>query len=99
MNVAHGAPSSPKRSRGQWHGGRMRVARLVLSSVLILASSSRLISQQSTATPQRDPQALAVLKQTVTAMGSSVPGHSAATGEYSITAWYEAEVCTVKSRN
>ncbi|PYU46190.1 MAG: hypothetical protein DMG54_04045 [Acidobacteria bacterium] len=74
----------------------MRVARLVLSSVLILASSSRLISQQSTATPQRDPQALAVLKQTVTAMGSSVPGDSTATGTVTITAGSDTEVGTIK---
>jgi len=47
----------------------MRVARLILSFVLMLTSSRRLNSQQSTSSPQRDPQALAVLQQAVAAMG------------------------------
>jgi hypothetical protein len=46
----------------------MRVARLILLFILI-ASSSRLNSQQSTAAPQRDPQALTLLAQSTAAMG------------------------------
>lgn len=49
----------------------MRVARLVLSFVLILFSSPQLSSQQSTTLPQRDAQALAVLQNAVAAMGGS----------------------------
>jgi len=47
----------------------MRVARLVLSFLLILSSSPRLDSQQSTAAPQRDPQAVAVLQRCLVAGG------------------------------
>ena len=47
----------------------MRVARLVLSFLLILSSSPRLNSQQSTAPPQRDLQALALLANMTAATG------------------------------
>jgi hypothetical protein len=47
----------------------MRVARLVLSFLLILSSSPRLNSQQTTSAPQRDPQALAALGQVAAAIG------------------------------
>jgi len=49
----------------------MRVARLVFSFLLILPSSPRLKSQQSTALQQRDPQAVSVLQQAISAMGTS----------------------------
>jgi len=47
----------------------MRVSRLVLSFLLILASSLRLNSQQSTTAPQTDPQA--ILYGCATTMGAS----------------------------
>jgi hypothetical protein len=61
----------------------MRVARLVLSFLLILASSPRLGSQQLVATPQRDPQAMSVLTQMLTASGwvtASLPTDATASG-------------------
>jgi outer membrane lipoprotein-sorting protein len=61
----------------------MRVARVVLSFLLILSSSLLLNSQQSVATPQRDPQAVAVLTQMLTASGwgkASLPTDGIASG-------------------
>jgi hypothetical protein len=49
----------------------MRVAWVILSFLLILSSSPRLNSQQSRATPQRDPQAIALLTQALTASGGA----------------------------
>jgi hypothetical protein len=49
----------------------MCVARLILSFVLILASSARLNSQQTASTPQRDPQAIALAQQSLAAMGGA----------------------------
>ena len=49
----------------------MRVVRLILSLLLILSSSPRLSSQQSTTPPQRDPQAVAVLQNSIAKMGGS----------------------------
>ncbi len=50
----------------------MRVARFVLSLLLVFASSSRLNSQESTATAaQRDPQAVTILNQVLAASGGS----------------------------
>ncbi len=77
-------------------GGVMRVARLVPSFLFLLASSPHLNSQQSTTVPQRDPQAVAGLKQAVTVMGGSVPGDSTATGTVTITAGSDTEVGTIK---
>jgi hypothetical protein len=64
----------------------MRVARLVLSSLLIFVSSATLSSQQSTSAPQRDPQATALLQASVRAMGGSVPSDSVATGSVDVVA-------------
>ena len=47
----------------------MRVGRLVLSFVLVLATSPRLNSQQSAALPQRDAQALTILSQVFVSSG------------------------------
>jgi hypothetical protein len=47
----------------------MRVARFVLSFVLILSSSPRLNSQQSSTAPQRDPQAVTRITQMLAATG------------------------------
>lgn len=61
----------------------MRVARFILSLVLIFASSSRLNSQQSTAAPQRDPQALAVLSKMFIVSGwssTNLPANAVASG-------------------
>ena len=58
----------------------MRFARLVLSFLLILSSSPRLSSQQSTAKPQRDPQATVLLQISVRSMGGMVPSDSIASG-------------------
>ena len=58
----------------------MRVARVVLSLVLILASSPCLKSQQSTAAPQRGPVAVAILRQSIAAMANSAPADSSASG-------------------
>jgi len=49
----------------------MRVARLVLSFLLILSSSPRLISQQSTTAAQRDPQAVTILQRCLVAGGGA----------------------------
>jgi hypothetical protein len=49
----------------------MRVARLVPTFLLILAFSPQLNSQQTTATLQRDAQAVALLQQSLTAMGGA----------------------------
>jgi hypothetical protein len=49
----------------------MRLARFVLSLLLIFASSPRLNSQQSSPAPTRDAQALLLLSQCSTAMGAS----------------------------
>src|SRR5712691_4323384 len=49
----------------------MRVTSFSLSLVLILVSPPHLSSQQSTATPQRDAQALSILTQCSSAMGAS----------------------------
>ncbi len=53
----------------------MRVVWLILSFVLILASSPRLNSQQPVAAPQRDPHALQIASRSQQAMGvyTSVP--------------------------
>ena len=80
----------------------MRLARLVLSFVLILSSSSRLNSQQSVATPQRDPQAVAVLTQMLGATGwGRLPSDGVASG---IVTRFRADsqdavTLTVKVRN
>ncbi len=47
----------------------MRVARFVLSFLLVFASSPRLNSQQSVAAVQRDPEALALLTQVLASAG------------------------------
>ncbi len=52
----------------------MRVARLVLSFLLIIASSPRVNSQQSVVTPQRDPQAVAAIQNALAAMGGAAAG-------------------------
>lgn len=64
----------------------MRVARLILSCLLILGYSSHLRSQQTTSTPQRDPQATALLQSALRAMGGSIPLDSVATGNVVIVA-------------
>jgi len=48
----------------------MRVARSVLSFLLVLGSSPRLKSQQSPPTPQRDAQAMAAVQTAIAAQGS-----------------------------
>jgi hypothetical protein len=58
----------------------MRVARLVLSFLLIPSASPRVNSQQSTSAQQRDPQAIALLQSSVRAMGGNVPLDSVANG-------------------
>lgn len=65
----------------------MRFARtnVVLSLCLVLALS--VSGQQNTATsPQRDPQAIAVLQSAIAAMGGTVPTDSAASGNVVIVA-------------
>jgi hypothetical protein len=64
----------------------MRVARLVLSSLLIFVPALHLNSQQSTSVPQRDSQAVALLQSSVRAMGGSVPSDSVATGSVVVVA-------------
>jgi len=49
----------------------MRVARLFVAFVLIIASSPRLNSQQSTTAPERDSDAVVVVTQALAAMGGS----------------------------
>jgi hypothetical protein len=62
----------------------MRVARLLLSVLIVFSSSPRLNSQQSTTSVQRDPQAIALLQQSVAAMASTTPADSSATGTITI---------------
>ncbi len=64
----------------------MRVARLFLAFVLIIASSPRLNSQQSAPVAQRDQQAIALLQRSVRAMGGTVPSDSVALGNVVIVA-------------
>jgi len=49
----------------------MRVVRFVLSFLLVLGSSPRLKSQLSTATPQRDTQAVGAIQNALAAMGGA----------------------------
>jgi hypothetical protein len=58
----------------------MRVARLFLSFVLIIASCPHLNSQQSASAAQRDQQAIVLLQTSVRAMGGTVPSDSVASG-------------------
>ncbi len=58
----------------------MRVARLLLSLILVLASSPHLNSQQSVVTVQRDPQAAAILQQSIAALATTSPTDSSANG-------------------
>ena len=64
----------------------MRVARFVLSILLVFVSSPRLNSQQSATAPQRDPQATALLQASVRAMGGRVPSDSVAIGSVVVVA-------------
>src|SRR6266403_1462703 len=96
INVAHVSPVSSERSVDPQRGGPMRVARFVLTFLLIFVSSPHLNSQHSATAAQRDPQALAVLNQAVTAMGGSVPGDSSATGTVTITAGSDTQAGTIK---
>src|SRR5467141_1372305 len=73
----------------------MRVARLVLSFLLIIASSPRLNSQQATSMVQRDPQAVTVLTQSIAAMGGSVPTDSVASGTVTLVAGSLTETGTI----
>jgi len=50
----------------------MRVAQVVVSTLLILSSSLHLNSQQPVATPQRDSQALAVLAQALAVPNAAI---------------------------
>ena len=62
----------------------MRVARFVLSFLLLLSSSPCLNSQQSVATPERDPQAAAILQQSIVAFAKTSPTDSSANGTVTI---------------
>ncbi|MGB8473518.1 MAG: hypothetical protein WCE61_05460 [Candidatus Acidiferrum sp.] len=62
----------------------MRVATIVLFVSLTFLASVELKSQQTSVAVQRDPQAIALLQQTVAAMTSSVPADSSATGTVTI---------------
>jgi hypothetical protein len=64
----------------------MRVARLVLSFLLIFVPALHLNSQQSITAPQRDTQAIVLLQASVRAMGGSVPSDSVATGSVVVVA-------------
>src|SRR5712692_8702978 len=74
----------------------MRVGRLFLSFVLILSSSSQLRPQQSTASPQRDPPAVALLQGSVLVMGGTVPADSVTTGSITIVAGSETSTGTIR---
>jgi len=68
----------------------MRVTRPVLSLLcvcfLCFPAGSQQATSTSTASPQRDAQAVALLQQSVTAFGSIQPSDSSATGSVTITA-------------
>lgn len=74
----------------------MRVARLFLSLIVVLASSPHLNSQQSTTSPYRDPQATAILQASVRAMGGNVPSDSSATGTVTIVEGSSTETGTIQ---
>jgi hypothetical protein len=62
----------------------MRVARIVLFGSLTFLTSVQLNSRQTAVTPQRDPQAIAILQQAVAAMATAVPADSSATGTVTV---------------
>jgi hypothetical protein len=69
--------------------------RAALCSLLVALGFSTFSIAQSQAPPPRDPQALAALQQAITAMGSSVPSDSTATGTITTTAGSLTESGTV----
>jgi len=74
----------------------MRVARVIISILLFLSSSPYLNSQQSVPTPQRDPQAVALLQGSSRAMGGVVPADSVATGSVVIVAGSDTDKGTIR---
>jgi len=79
----------------------MRVARLILSFALILASSPRLNSQQSTAAPQRDLQALPLLANMTAATGwspANIPIDAVASGSVILETPPQTKAVVVKAR-
>lgn len=71
----------------------MRSLFLALSSAVILGVGVPMLAQQA---PTRDPQAVAVLRQSVTAMGGVVPADSVATGSVTIIAGSSKETGTIR---
>ena len=85
------SPVTPERLGGLRPGGHMRVSRFFLATLLILASSVDLSSQQTNTAAPQDAQAISVLKQSLTTMGTIVPADSTATGSVTITAGSDIE--------
>lgn len=71
----------------------MPVSRPVLLFVSILVLSRGLAAQQ---TPQRDAQAVAILQQSLVAMGGTVPTDSVATGTITVVAGSTSETGTIR---
>jgi hypothetical protein len=65
--------------------------------LMFLVFPPKLAGQTTTPTPvPKDPQALAILQQAVTAMGSTVPGDSTATGTVAITEGSTSQTGTIQ---
>jgi len=62
----------------------MRVARVVFLIVLLFLPLVQLNSQQTSSTIQQDAQAVAILRQSIATMGTTVPTDSSATGTVTI---------------
>jgi hypothetical protein len=71
----------------------MRVSTIVASLFLIFSQSS---SQQIAPVVQRDPQAVALLQTSVSAMGGAVPADSVATGSVTMVAGSQTSIGTIR---
>src|SRR6266404_4133071 len=75
-------------SNGTWTSPRrypMRVARLLLTLIIVFSSSPRVNSQQSLTVPVRDAQAVAILQSALASLGGTAqtaPASIVASGTY-----------------
>ncbi len=76
----------------------MRILSLFTAFILSFPNvpASQRASSPTAPSPQRDPQALAVLQSSVAAMGNTLPADSTATGNVTITAGSETSQGTVR---
>ncbi|HXN25214.1 MAG TPA: hypothetical protein VOA41_20965 [Candidatus Dormibacteraeota bacterium] len=69
---------------------------LVLLAFLTITFSATAQQPPPASTPQRDPQAITVLTQSIAAMGGSVPSDSVATGTVTLVAGSRTETGTIR---